>query len=108
MKKISVIIEGKEYPCFITMGAFLDFKNETGREAQAVMGAGDLTDILTWLWACTRSACRREGIEFGMSLVEFADRITPETLADWSLSVMEENKEKATEEGAKKKKPRKS
>lgn len=89
MEKIEVTINGKAYPCRQTMGAMLRFKQETGKEVTDI-DAG-LSDMCTFLWCCVVSACKADGVEFGMSLLDFADSLTPEEMEDWSKSVSEES-----------------
>lgn len=70
------------------MGAMLRFKQETGKEVTDIDGG--LSDMCTFLWCCVVSACKADGVEFGMSLLDFADSLTPEEMEDWSKSVSEE------------------
>ena len=88
MEKIEVTINGKAYPCRQTMGAMLRFKQETGKEVTEIDGG--LSDMCTFLWCCVVSACKADGVAFGMSLLDFADSLTPEEMEDWSKSVSEE------------------
>lgn len=81
-KKVVIVIDGKKYPCRPTMGAMLDFKEETGKEVTEIDGG--ITDMFTYLYCCIKSACRRDGIEFGLSRTEFADSITPDDMAKWT------------------------
>ena len=82
-KKIEIIINGKAYPCRQTMGAMLRFKHETDREVTE-MDAGALSDVCTFLWCCVASACKADGIEFGYTLMDFADAIDPERMQEWA------------------------
>ena len=82
MKEIRIKVNGKEYPCRPTMGAMLRFKKETGREASTLTGT-DLEGNITFLWCCIVSACKHEGKEFGLSLMDFADAIGIEEMATW-------------------------
>lgn len=86
MKGIEVNIGGTVYPCSPTMGAMLRFKRETGREVTEI-NPGSVSDMCTYLWCCVASACRREGKEFDMPLMDFADGITPEDMAGWEKAV---------------------
>ncbi len=85
MKKIEIIIDGKAYPCRQTMGAMLRFKKETGKEVNEI--SDSLSDMCTYLFCCTASACKHDGVDFSLSLMDFADGITPEDLTAWSASV---------------------
>ena len=70
------------------MGAMLRFKRETGKEVTDMDG-GSLTDICTFLWCCIVSACKADGIPFDMSLMEFADAVSPDDISQWTKSVNE-------------------
>ena len=74
MKKVEITINGKAYPCRQTMGAMLRFKMETGKEVSDI--SNDVTDMCTYLFCCIASACKHDGVEFGFSLMDFADCVT--------------------------------
>lgn len=79
-------INGKQYPCRITMGAMLRFKRETGKDVSEI-GQSDVSDLLTLLWCCVASACAGDGVSFKMSLMDFADRIDPDALTGFYISM---------------------
>lgn len=85
---IGVTIDGKEYPCRPTMGAMFRYKEATGREATTI-DASSVTDLVTYLWCCVVSACKRDGVEFKMSLMDFADGLDPDALTKWSEAVVQ-------------------
>lgn len=85
MAKIEILINGKAYPCRQTMGAMLRFKKETGKEVTEV--GGNLSDMCAYLYCCTASACKHDGVGFDMSLMDFADSLTPEDLNKWTDTV---------------------
>lgn len=85
MAIVTVNINGQEFPCLPTMGALLRFKRQTGREITEMDNS--LEDLCTYLWCCVTSAARREGKPFDMSLIDFADSITPEILIQWASGV---------------------
>lgn len=80
-RKIVVEIDGKKYPCYQTMGALMLLESETGKSADQCT---TMTDQVTFLWACCKSASRREGIAFDYSVEDFADNITPDDLFAWA------------------------
>ena len=82
MSKIEIMINGKAYPCRQTMGAMLRFKQETGKEVTEI--GGNLSDICAYLFCCVASACKKDGVPFDMSLMDFADSITPDDLNQWT------------------------
>lgn len=89
MAKIEITINGKHYPCRQTMGAMLRFKQETGREITDIE-QGNFSDICTFLWCCVVSACKHDGVEFGLSLMDFADSIDPDTMTAWNDAIQGE------------------
>ena len=74
-----ILINGKEYPVRMTMGALLRFKRETGREVSEIKKT-DVADQVILLWCIVTAACSADKVEFGIGLEEFADALTPEAL----------------------------
>lgn len=85
MTKIEITIDGKAYPCRQTMGAMLRFKKETGKEVTEITNS--FSDMCAYLFCCMASACKKDGVKFGMSLMDFADSVTPEDLNRWTEAV---------------------
>lgn len=75
-------IKQKEYPCRQTMGAFLRFKTESGKDV-AEMAEWSINDFCLFLWCSIVSACNADGVEFGISFMDFADAISPADLTKW-------------------------
>lgn len=89
--KISIkTSDGKEYPCRITLGAMRRFKQETGRDAESITGSADLA---VFVWCCCLSTCSADGVEFGVSLDDFCDRLDMEALSPFH-ELMPEKKTK--------------
>ena len=84
MKK-RLVINGKEYPVRMTMGALLRFKQETGRDVSEIR-KDDVADLIVLLWCAVKSACAAEKVPFEYGLEEFADALSPE-----DLNVLDEN-----------------
>lgn len=83
MKKNMITIGGKEYPCRMTMGAMLEFKRRTGKEATEIQGT-DISLMVVLLYCCLLSSCRADGMECPVSdEMEMADRLSPADLAGW-------------------------
>lgn len=78
MSMMKVNVGGTELPCRVTMGAMLRYKRETGHDISEI--SEQLTDVVTWLWCCVASACAADGVEFGYSLQDFADRVEPSAM----------------------------
>ena len=84
------------YPCRQTMGAFLRFKRETGRQATEMNG--ELSDMLIFIYCCTASACAADHIKFPYKTVdEFADHINPTDLTTW-VNAMQQPQPDTTDE----------
>lgn len=105
MKRITIEINGKLYPCTPTMGAMLRFKRETGKEITEI-DAGSFSDLCTYLWCCVVSGCKREGSDFDMTLMQFADALTPDDMTRWQEAVAADAGGDDT--GAEKKSPQES
>lgn len=84
MKEVS--INGKVYPCAMTMGALLRFKEMTGKQPASI-GGDDIEAIMALLYCCVKSSCKREGIEFQMELLDFADSLDFQSVVDMSDSL---------------------
>lgn len=87
---ITVTINGQAFPCRQTMGALLRYKEETGKEISDKAG---FSELLTLLYCCIVSACKHDGIDFNMSLLDFADSIEPADVTRWITAVSENNEE---------------
>lgn len=86
MKKQTITLEGKTYPCRMTMGAMVEFKNATGREVTEIKQDG-LEDVLTLLYCSILSASRVDGVSLPFSsMMDMADRMEPGDMTDWSTS----------------------
>lgn len=86
MKRIEITVNGEAYPCTPTMGAMLRFRQQTGREITEI-NPGSFTDLCTYLWCCVVSAAKREGKPFDMSLMDFADNLTPDDMQEWNEAI---------------------
>lgn len=105
MKRIEITINGTAYPCSPTMGAMLRFRQETGREITEI-DPTSFSDLCTYLWCCVASAAKREGRQFDMSLMDFADNLTPEDMTQWSEAIKGEDEPEDGATGEKKRKRR--
>lgn len=88
MSRVEIIVNGTAYPCRQTMGAMLRFKRETGREVTDIKG--DISDYCTYLWCCICSASKHDGLDFNLSLMDFADSISPEDITAWAGTLNED------------------
>ena len=85
-------VNGKEYPCRILMGAMLRFKRHTGKDVSE-MSPTDTADLITFLWCCVVSSCNADGVEFGLSLEDFADGLDAECFNNFYADQAEETEE---------------
>ena len=95
MKKIvnkKIKVNGKEYPCRILMGAMLRFKRQTGRDVSE-MSPTDTSDLIIFLWCCVVSSCNADGVEFGLSLEDFADGLDAESFNSFYADQAEDTEE---------------
>lgn len=84
-------IDGKLYPCYMTIGAMMAFKKMTGKEVDDMQGLG-IEGVATLFFCCVRGACRREKVDFPFKDPgEMADFIRPEDLSTWERSIAGEN-----------------
>lgn len=79
---VEITVNGVAYSCKPTMGAMLRFKEETGKEINQMDGG--FTDMCIYLWCCIKSAAARENKEFSLSVMEFADGVTPAEIQEWT------------------------
>lgn len=93
-KNVSITIEatnGKKYPCRVTLGAMRRFKQETGKDADNISGAEDLS---IFIWCCAISACKADGVEFGVSLDDFCDLVDVGTLEAFTKAISSDEKKR--------------
>lgn len=102
MSKATVTINGTSYPCRPTMGAMLRFKKETGKEVTE-LESNSFSELCTYLYCCVASACSADKIPFGMSLIDFADALTPDDMSVW-IKQMQDNAPREAEEAESEKK----
>lgn len=81
------------------MGAMLRFKKETGKEVTEI-DTSSFTELCTYLWCCVVSASKREGKDFNLTLMDFADNVTSEDMERWGQTLV---KNQGGEAGDKKK-----
>lgn len=96
MKNTEIEINGEKYPCRLTMGAMLRFKEETGKEVPE-MDQNSLTEACTLMYFCAVSACKADKRDFDMSLMDFADAVQAGDLEAWSARIQEAGPEGGAE-----------
>lgn len=71
------------------MGAMLRFKKETGKEVTELQN-GSFSDLCAYLYCCVASASSADKVPFDMSLMDFADALSPEDMTTWAKQVQGE------------------
>lgn len=89
--RTEIEINGERFACMPTMGAMMRFKEETGKEVTEIK-TDSVTELCTYLWCCVKAGAKREGKKFNLSLMDFADALTPEELEEWVRTVGDESK----------------
>lgn len=88
--RITIRVNGKDYPCYPTMGAAVGFNELTGRNIENMKGTSDFSK---YIYCCARSASRREHVDFNMSLEDFCDGVLIEDLNAFNAQTVETNGE---------------
>lgn len=84
---IRLTVDGRGYPCRVTMGALEDFNRETGKEVSEIT-TNDIGTMLTFVWCCVASACRHDRVDFTMTRQDFADALTPDQVVAFNSAFM--------------------
>ena len=71
----------------------LRFKNFTDKDATKIDGTS-FSDLVTLLYCCVSSACKREGVDFTYDLDTFADYLDLEEVTAWATDLNEGSKKK--------------
>jgi len=78
--KTMININGHNYPCMLTLGAMSAYRQETGEEVSQLQ-TENMASLAILLYCCTKSACRREKVDFPYnSYEEMADYILVEDM----------------------------
>lgn len=85
---LHIVIDGEAYPCYVTAGAMLRFKRESGREVTEMQGTFE--DMLLYLYCCVKSASRRERKDFSYAFEDFADAVMVEDINRWNAALQAE------------------
>ena len=85
----NIKLNGKEYPCMMTMGALLRFKEMTGVNPSE-LDVNDVDLLIKLIYCCVKSACKREGVAFEFDLLDFADELDIESMSEVSKDLMGE------------------
>ena len=102
MSKVNITIDGKAYPCRPTMGAMLRFKRETGKEITETDGS--FSEMCIYLWCCIGSASKHDGLDFNLSMMDFADSISPEQISAFAATIRDTSNSQDTKDSGGEKK----
>lgn len=94
-KKMTIRVNGTEYPCYPTMGAAVRFKDMTGRDIEDMKGT---SDFALYIYCCAKSAYRRENNkDLEMSREDFCDGVLIEDLNELNAEMSAEGKDSGTD-----------
>lgn len=88
-------IGGKEYPCRVTMGAMVRFKNESGKDVSK-LDQSDIGDLILFIYCCVQSACHADNVAFEMDFATFADSLAPDSVNVFYEAAQASQKKRAT------------
>ena len=89
MKRHVFTIRGKEYPCYMTMGALRRFRRASGHEF-GQEGPESPSDMVLFCHCMTASACNAEGMDFPLDAETFADCLSLDQFQAWSEGLAED------------------
>lgn len=79
---MKIRINEKEYPLYVTMGALLRYKRETGHDVSELKD-GDLEAMMMLMWCCVACASQAHGIDFPLDFETFCNSNTLEEVKRW-------------------------
>ena len=77
MKKTKIKVGDKEFPCRVTMGAMVRFKNESGKDVSKLEKA-NISELVLFVYCCVKSACNADKVAFDYDFESFADLMEPD------------------------------
>jgi hypothetical protein len=80
-----VIVDGREYPARLSVGAMFRYEEQTGKKVQSMTGS--VSETARLIYCMTLSACERDKVEFNMTFMEFCDALSAEDLEQWSVAL---------------------
>lgn len=100
-KTIEIAINGTSYPCSMTMGAMMRFKEVTGHEVPQFDSS--VKDICAFIWSLVSSCAKRAGKKFDMEFWDFCDSVDPEEMSKCWEALQAQQAEAKEEPGEEKK-----
>ncbi len=90
-KPMMITIGGRQYPCRITMGAMVRFKQRCGHDISE-LDVANIEELMLFVWCCIASACVADRVEFDVAPEEFPDYVEPADLEEFMASLAEAEK----------------
>lgn len=95
MKKTKIKVGDKEFPCRVTMGAMVRFKNESGKDVSKLEKT-NISELVLFVYCCVKSACNADKVEFDYDFQSFADLMEPDVANSFYEDMGGEEKKRPT------------
>ena len=95
MKKTKIKVGDKEFPCRVTMGAIVRFKNESGKDVSKLEKT-NISELVLFVYCCVKSACNADKVEFDYDFESFADLMEPDAANSFYEDMGGEEKKRPT------------
>lgn len=95
MKKTKIKVGDKEFPCRVTMGAMVRFKNESGKDVSKLEKT-NISELVLFVYCCVKSACNADKVEFDYDFQSFADLMEPDAVNSFYEDMGGEEKKRPT------------
>lgn len=95
MKKTKIKVGDKEFPCRVTMGAMVRFKNESGKDVSK-LEKNNISELVLFVYCCVKSACNADKVEFDYDFQSFADLMEPDAANSFYEDMGGEEKKRPT------------
>lgn len=95
MKKTKIKVGDKEFPCRVTMGAMVRFKNESGKDVSKLEKT-NISELVLFVYCCVKSACNADKVEFDYDFESFADLMEPDAANSFYEDMGGEEKKRPT------------
>ncbi|MCS2664537.1 hypothetical protein NXV45_12110 [Phocaeicola vulgatus] len=95
MKKTKIKVGDKEFPCRVTMGAMVRFKNESGKDVSKLEKT-NISELVLFVYCCVKSACNADKVEFDYDFQSFADLMEPDAANSFYEDMGGEEKKRPT------------
>lgn len=95
MKKTKIKVGDKEFPCRVTMGAMVRFKNESSKDVSK-LDKTNISELVLFVYCCVKSACNADKVEFDYDFQSFADLMEPDAANSFYEDMGGEEKKRPT------------